>query len=183
MLEPIFSPFPEIRTNRLLLRRITATDAPEILSMRSDDAVMQFIDREKTKTLEDAEAFIHIINESLDTNNGITWAMALSDQPQTLIGTIGFWRIIKQHYRAEVGYMLDPAHWNKGIMKEALQAVIAFGFGSMQLHSIEAHINPGNTASAALLEKTGFTREAYFKEDYYFRGNFIDTAIYSQLAK
>jgi ribosomal-protein-alanine N-acetyltransferase len=51
----------------------------------------------------------------------------------------------------------------------------------MKLHSIEAHINPANTASATLLGKTGFTREAYFKEDFFFKGEFINTAIYSLL--
>jgi ribosomal-protein-alanine N-acetyltransferase len=183
MLEPNFSPFPEIQTNRLLLRRIVKTDAPEILSLRSDDTVMQYIDREKAKTLEDAEAFIQLINEALDTSNGLTWAITLLDQPETLIGTIGFWRLIKQHYRAEVGYMLAPAYWRNGIMKEALLAVIDFGFTHIKLHSIEAHINPANTASASILVSAGFIREAYFKEDYYFRGDFIDTAIYSLLAK
>jgi len=51
----------------------------------------------------------------------------------------------------------------------------------MQLHSIEAHINPANAASAAILESTGYVREAYFKEDYFFKGKFLDTAIYSLL--
>ena len=181
MLELNFSPFPEIRTNRLLLRRVVKEDAAAILELRSLDATMQYIDREKLTSPEEALALIQTINDSVDSNNGINWAITLIDEPQVLIGTIGFWRITKQHYRAEAGYMLHPRYWNKGIMKEALQTVIRFGFDTMQLHSIEAHINPGNAASAALLEKTGFIREAYFKEDYYFRGSFIDTAIYSLL--
>ena len=67
-------------------------------------------------------------------------------------------------------------------MKEALLAVINFGFTEMKLHSIEAHINPENTASGSILEKSGFIREAYFKEDFFFGGKFIDTAVYSLLA-
>ena len=183
MLEPVFSPFPEITTGRLLLRPIKKTDAPAILFLRSDETVMQYIDREKTKTLEEAEGFIQKIKDSLEANEGIMWAIALKDQPGILIGTIGYWRLIKQHYRAEVGYMLHPASWNMGIMKEALKAVIDYGFNVMKLHSIEAHINPDNIASGMLLEKTGFTREAYFKEDFYFRGKFIDSAVYSLLNK
>jgi len=183
MLEPVFSPFPEITTQRLLLRSIEKTDAPEILFLRSDETVMQYIDREKTKTLEEAEEFINKIKTAAETNEGIMWAIALIDQPDILIGTIGFWRLIKQHYRAEVGYMLHPAHWNKAIMQEALLAAVKYGFGSMKLHSIEAHINPDNVASGVLLEKCGFTREAYFKEDFYFRGKFIDSAVYSLLTK
>ncbi len=183
MLEFSFSPFPGIRTERLLLRRLERTDAPEILFLRSDDTVMQYIDREKTKTLEEAEAFIQRITDSLDANEGIMWAITLLDHPNIVIGTIGYWRLIKQHHRAEVGYMLHPGSWNKGIMKEALLAVIDYGFNAMKLHSIEAHINPDNVASGFLLEKTGFTREAYFKEDFFFRGKFIDTAVYSLLSK
>jgi [ribosomal protein S5]-alanine N-acetyltransferase len=183
MLEPIFSPFPGLTTERLLLRSIERTDAPEILFLRSDELVMQYIDREKTKTLEEAEIFIDKIKTAAETNEGIMWAITLIDKPTVLIGTIGFWRLIKQHYRAEVGYMLHPDHWNKAIMREALQAVIRYGFEQMKLHSIEAHINPDNVASGALLEKCGFTREAYFKEDFYFRGKFIDSAVYSLLEK
>jgi ribosomal-protein-alanine N-acetyltransferase len=51
----------------------------------------------------------------------------------------------------------------------------------MKLHSIEAHVNPNNIASIKLLEKNGFIREAYFKEDYFYDGKFLDTAVYSLL--
>jgi len=183
MLEPCFIPFPEIKTNRLLLRQVRTSDAPAIMEMRSSEDVMQYIDRERTKSIEEAEAWARLVNDALDARTGITWAITFLDQPETLIGTIGFWRIIHSHYRAEVGYMLTPRHWKKGITKEALEGITRYGFGPMQLHSIEAHINPDNAASAALLESSGFIREAYFKEDYYFKGKFLDTAIYSLLSK
>ncbi len=181
MLETNFSPFPEIITDRLLLRCIKMADAQEALVLRSLDETMQYIDREKFTSIEEAEAWIQKILDSLHTNEGIMWTIALANKPDMLIGTIGFWRMIKQHYRAEVGYMLHPNHWRKGIMKEALLAVIDYGFNEMKLHSIEAHINPANDASAAVLEKTGFVREAYFKEDYFYKGTFLDSAIYSLL--
>ena len=177
-----FSPFPELKTNRLLLRKMKVTDAPELLFLRSDEKVMQYIGREKTKTVEEAEGFIEKINVSVDANESIMWAIALLNDPDTMIGTICYWNILKDHYRAEVGYILHPNHWNKGMMKEALQTVIDFGFTKMNLHSIEGHINPGNVVSGILLEKCGFTREAYFKENFCFRGKFFDSAVYSLLA-
>lgn len=183
MLELNFSPFPEIKTERLLLRRMTEADAPELLFLRSDETVMKYIDREKAKSVEDVTIFIQTVNANIDKNESIMWAISLKENPDTLIGNISFWRIINQHYRAEIGYMLHPDFWGKGIMKEALLAAIDFGFNQMKMHSIEAHINPDNIASGMLLEKTGFVREAYFKEDFCFRGKFIDTAIYSLLAK
>ena len=183
MLEPVFTPFPQLETDRLLLRRITKADAAALLFLRSSEKVMQFIDKERTKTLQEAEELVERIDNDLNNNDGINWAISLKEKPEILVGTIGFWRIIKQHYRAEIGYMIHPDLWGKGLVKEAVLTVIDYGFNNIKLHSIEAHINPGNAASAALLEKTGFVREAYFKEDFFFRGKFLDTAIYSLLNK
>jgi len=59
--------------------------------------------------------------------------------------------------------------------------VIDYGFNTLHLHSIEGKINPVNIASAKTLESTGFIREALFKEDFFFNGQFEDTAIYSIL--
>jgi [ribosomal protein S5]-alanine N-acetyltransferase len=183
MLQLNFSPFPEIKTQRLLLRKMTVADAPELLFLRSDEKVMQYIGREKTKSLEEAEGFIQKINTAVDANETIMWTIALPDAPGTMIGTICLWNILKEHYRAEVGYMLHPDYWNKGLMKEALLAVIDHGFNEIKLHSIEGHINPANAVSGIVLEKCGFTREAYFKENFYFRGKFFDSAVYSLLAR
>jgi ribosomal-protein-alanine N-acetyltransferase len=183
MLELNFAPFPEIKTKRLLLRRMTDADAPELLFMRSEAAVMKYIGREKMRLPDEAIAFIQKINVSVDTNESIMWAIALQEEPAIMIGTICFWNILKDHYRAEVGYMLHPGFWGKGLMQEAVLAVVDFGFNEMKLHSIEGHINPENTVSGIVLEKCGFVREAYFKENFYFKGKFSDSAVYSLLAK
>lgn len=181
MIDPDFSTFPEISTKRLRLRKLLLTDALQILKLRSDEQVMQYIDKERARTIDDAEIFINRVSSLLTTNDGITWAIVLKEDPETLIGSIGLWRLIKEHHRAEIGYMLNPVYWKKGIMKEALVPVIEFGFNRINLHSIEAHINPENEASAAILTSTGFVKEAHFKEDFFFNGSFRDTAIYSLL--
>ncbi|MCW3089686.1 MAG: acetyltransferase, ribosomal protein N-acetylase [Ferruginibacter sp.] len=182
MLQPDFSPILQIETTRLLLRPVNKRDAHEVFQLRSNEQVMMYIDKERAASITDAEAFINRIIQSLNAGDGITWAICTSEDPSTLIGTIGYWRLIKEHYRAEIGYMLHPGFWNRGIMKEALVKVIETGFNSLNLHSIEAHINPQNTASACLLTGTGFTRDAYFRENFFFNGIFKDTAVYSRLA-
>jgi ribosomal-protein-alanine N-acetyltransferase len=133
------------------------------------------------QTIAEADEFINLINDGITNNSGINWAMALKDDVNKLIGTIGLWRIIKEHYRAEIGYMLSPEYWRKGIGKEAILRIIDYGFNTLHLHSIEGKINPVNVASAKALESTGFIREALFKEDFFFNGQFEDTAIYSIL--
>jgi len=183
MLEVNFNPFPEIKTERLLLRRLVKDDVSQMFTLRSNEKVMKFIGKPTVKTIEEALDFYNLIDTSLENNTGISWAITLKEMPEKMIGTIGLWRLIKENYRAEIGYMLLPEYWRKGITNEAVLAVNSYGFNEMNLHSIEAHISPKNIGSATILEKTGFVREAYFKEDFFFNGVFEDTAIYSLLNK
>lgn len=181
MLEPNFSPFPELTTERLLLRELAISDAPAIQPLRANIDVMRYINRPLTLTVEDAEKWIGIVVDSLVKNEGITWCICLKEAPLEHIGTIGLWRIEKENYRAEIGYMLAPSLQGKGIMYEAIKKVVDYGFKEMKLHSIEGRIDPRNVASGMLLEKCGFVKEAHFKEAYYMRGSFTDTAVYSIL--
>lgn len=179
-LELNFSPFPEIKTERLQLRRILMEDAQALFEMRSDERVMQFLDRPRAKTIADAENLIRLIDHDIDSNIGITWGVSLHGTSR-LIGTMGFWNITKAHFRAEIGYLLHPDFQGKGLMMEAAKKTIDFGFREMGLHSIEANINPNNLRSAKMLEKCGFVKEAHFRENYYYDGKFLDSVIYSLL--
>jgi [ribosomal protein S5]-alanine N-acetyltransferase len=181
MLSPNFTPFPELRTDRLLLRQLTLADALRVRQLRSNEEVMKYSNRPLTRTLEEAESWIRIILNAVGRNDGISWCICLKEAPWEHVGSIGLWRIEKKNYRAEIGYMLEPALHGKGIMYEALQKVLDYGFRELKLHSIEAQIDPRNAASAALLKKGGFVQEGYFKENYYLRGQFADTAVYSIL--
>jgi ribosomal-protein-alanine N-acetyltransferase len=181
MLNPVFTPFPELATNRLLLRRITMADAPEIFFLRSDPRIMQFLSKEPATNLKEAEDFITLISNNIDNNEAIMWAITIKDDPAKTIGTICFWRMVKEHYRAELGYVLDPNYWRMGIMKESILKVLEFGFTTIGLHSVEARINPDNIPSASVLESAGFVREGYFKEDFFCHGKFEDTVVYSRL--
>jgi ribosomal-protein-alanine N-acetyltransferase len=183
MLELNFDPFPELRTERLLLRRMTVNDADELFFFRSNPEVMQFIAREPTKTVEEARDFIGRIDKNIDTNVAILWAIAFNEEPSKMIGTINLWQIQKDNYRAELGYLLHPAHWKKGLMKESIRKIIEYAFNGLGLHSLEAKVDPNNRSSIILLEKTGFVKEGYFREDYFFRDKFLDTAVYSLLNK
>ncbi|HEX8577184.1 MAG TPA: GNAT family N-acetyltransferase [Flavobacterium sp.] len=182
MLTINFTPFPNLETNRLLLRRLDQNDVNEVLALRSDREVMKYIPRTLAKTKEDALQHIAMIEGKINNNEGINWAITLKGSTK-LIGIIGHYQIKPEHYRAEVGYMLLPEFSGKGIITEALQKVIDYGFTTMQLHSIEAIIDPENSASERVLQKNGFVKEAHLKENGYFEGRFLDTVIYSLLNK
>ena len=181
MLALSFTPFPELKTKGLLLRKLERTDANEMYFLRSNENVLRFIGREPAKTMAEAEEFINKIHKAVDENESILWGIAFLNEPSTVIGTICIWNFKKEHYRGEIGYMLHPDHWRKGIMKEAINAVVDYGFTVLGLHSFEALLDPANIGSSSVLESTGFIKEGQLKESFYFDGDFKDEAIYSRL--
>ena len=177
-----FSPFPNLETERLLLRRVNSNDVKEIFALRSNPETMKYIPRPLVKTDEGALEHIAMIDSKIDSNEGINWAITLKDNPK-LIGIIGHYRIKPENYRAELGYMLLPEYHGKGIVSEAVKEAVKYGFQVMKLNSLEAIIDPDNHASAKVLEKNGFVKEAHLRENEFFEGRFLDTVIYSILNK
>jgi ribosomal-protein-alanine N-acetyltransferase len=182
MLTINFTPFPNLQTERLLLRRVNENDANEIFALRSNPETMKYIPRPLVKSIDDALEHIAMIDAKIESNEGINWAITYKDNPK-LIGIIGHYRIKPEHFRAEVGYMLLPEYNGKGIISEAIKEVVNYGFNAMKLHSIEAIIDPENFGSERVLQKCGFVKEAHLKENEFYEGRFLDTVIYSILNK
>ena len=152
-----------------------------MFAMRSDPRVMEHVDRPLAKTIEDASALIVLINTMVAANDALQWAITLKGYDE-FIGLIGFWRIVKEHHYGELGYMLAHEHWGKGYISEAIGALFPFGFNTLGLHRIEAITRPENVASIRALEKNGFVREAYFKENIFWNGTFHDSLHFGRLA-
>ena len=180
MLTINFSPFPILETERLILRRVLPSDVKEMFELRSNPETMKYIPRPLLTNHEEALAHIQMMEDKIETNEGINWAITLKGDDK-MLGVIGHYRIKPEHYRAEVGYMILPEYHGKGITTEAVQCVVDYGFNTMQLHSIEGVIDPENGASEKVLQKCGFVKEAHFKENEYFDGKFIDAVVYSKL--
>ncbi len=181
MLTLNFRPFPLLYTQRLQLRAFSANDVNEIISLRSNKELMKYIDRPLIETADKALQLVQKIIDGLNNNEAITWAIALKNENR-VIGNIGFWKIDKEHHRAEIGYMLHPYHQKKGLMQEAISAILNYGFSTMKLHSVEANVNPANQNSKKFLAKNKFVQEAYFRENFYYNGQFMDSAIFSLLS-
>ena len=181
MLNLDFSVFLVLVTERLILRQLNNDDTNELFFLRSDENVLRLIGKEPAKDIKEVEELLTRVNESIRQAESIMWGIALDSVPDKISGTICVWNIVKQHHRAEIGYLLHPDHWRKGLMKEAIFKVLDYGFSNMKLHSVEARIKAGNSPSAAVLEATGFVQEGYLKEEYYFNEKFYDSVIYSRL--
>ena len=180
MNQPDFRTFPDLETSRLRLRKPALEDAADIFEFRSDPAVMQFIPRPIAKNLDDVIDLLKVLDDSLEKNERINWAIEWKDTGKVL-GMIGYVNILEPHSRAEVGYALNRIWHRQGIITEALQAVVDFGFQNMALHSILAVIDAENIASGNLLERFGFRKEAHFMEDFFHDGHYRNSVHYGIL--
>lgn len=171
---------PELTTPKLLLRAIVDADAPAMFQLRSDPAVMRFIPKPLATRNEEAEQMIRDFHHAASKGDAILWGITVKGS-RMVMGYIGFWRIMKEHHRAEIGYALHPDLWGQGLMTEAVAATVYYGFHKIGLHSVEAGVKPDNTASIQVLERNGFSKEGHFKENYRSNGVFIDTLVYSLL--
>lgn len=148
----------KLETERLVLKSINENHAEDILKIRSNAEINKFLKRIPPQTNYEALSFILTIKQRVENNETIFWGISLKNQPN-LIGTIGLWNFSEDRKTAEVGYELLPNYHRKGIMSEALKAVLNFGFNELYLNEILAFTNKFNENSKSLLIKNNFTLE------------------------
>jgi ribosomal-protein-alanine N-acetyltransferase len=178
-IDSLFLSFPEIITDRLVLRRIILADSTALFSVLSDEEVTRFYDDATFTDISQAREQIKAWESGYQHRRCIRWAIALKGDT-TMIGSCGFYNIHPWHLRASLGYELARPSWRQGIMTEALNAIIAFGFTEMGLHRIDAVVLPANTASVRLLDKLGFLNEGLLRnfENWGDKG-FVDLGMHS----
>lgn len=150
-----FNSFPELNTSRLLLRDLNDQDHEMMFFLRSDKTVNAYIKREGAKKLEDAIDFINMVQLGFKKGDNINWAIC-EKEDQKMIGSICFWNFSKNLKTGEIGYSLHPESQQKGIMNEAMRAVIEFGFSVLNFDRIVAYTHHKNIGSLQLLKKNGF---------------------------
>lgn len=174
----IFQNFPILKTNRLLLREIRIDDAQPIFDMRSNGNVNRFIARPDMGELQSAVELAEKTALAFKNKQAIGWAALLRDNDK-IIGTCGYNHIDFPNLRAEIGGELSVDYWGKNIAGEAVAAILQFGLGTMNLHTIEAKVSPENRGAIFLLEKAGFKKEAHFTDRIFYNGKFSDMAVYT----
>ncbi|HSB93526.1 MAG TPA: GNAT family N-acetyltransferase [Flavitalea sp.] len=152
-----FTPFPTLTTDRLTLRQLSMADQQHIFKLRSDEAINKYLDRDISRTLDDAITFIEKIKNNVENNISIYWVITLTSAG-TFAGTIGLFNFSIETNSCEIGYELLTAFQGNGIMKEAAEKVIAYAFNELQVDQIAACSHKGNQQSTNLLMKLNFTK-------------------------
>ncbi len=169
-----------LETPRLRLRKLTPEITNHIFTTMDDNALIDFLGLADFETLEkEKEKF----RGGLQTfNKSFVNFQLIDKETGKVIGGCGFHTWFPLHYRAELGYgLFYDSYKQKGLMSEALKAVLDYGFNEMKLHRVEALTATYNTASLAIFKKFGFTFEGTLREHYNVDGKMEDSVMYSLL--
>ena len=169
-----------LTTDRLTLRPIAPDDAAAMYSLRSNPLVTRYTGLPLWTSIDQATARAERDMAAARAGDCLLLALEQRNRPG-MIGSCLLFHLDEPCRRAEVGYELHPASWGNGYMHEALQALLQYGFASMNLNRIEADVDPDNAASVRTLERLGFQFEGRLRERWISDGVKSDTAFYGLL--
>lgn len=153
-----FKKFPQLTTERLVLRNIESNDAVFIHKLRSDEIVNAFVGRDNSSTLKKAEEYILKIQNLTDKSECIYWIIRLKES-NDMIGSVCLWNFDTENEIVEIGYEMLTEFQGKGIMSEAIKRIIEYAFDSMKAKIISAFPSADNVNSVAILKKFNFEFE------------------------
>lgn len=179
-IEEVYGNFEKIETERLLIRKLTKEDAPDIFHYASDPETTKFVLFPTHQTVEDTWKFLGPTLEKYEKKEVAPWGIEWKETGR-LIGTSDFIWWNPDHKKAEIGFILTKEYWNQGIMSEAVKKLIQFGFEEMELNRIEARCHENNIASARVMEKVGMKLEGLAREALFVKGDYWNLKQYAIL--
>jgi ribosomal-protein-alanine N-acetyltransferase len=167
-----------LETDRLLLRKMSMSDAADVFEYASNPEVAQYTSWSAHQTISDSQQFLESVIAKYAAGQPMDWGIA-HKRDRKLIGTCGFASWAISHARGEIGYVLSRQYWGQGYMTEAVKAVISFGFHVMLLNRIQATCMLENVASARVMEKVGMQYEGILREYAFFKNQYLDLKLYA----
>lgn len=172
--------FPCLRTPRLQLREILPTDTEALFAIHSDAETMRWYGVDPMTERSDAVQLTELFASWFFAGTGFRWGLERRAD-RRLIGTCGLFRWNKSWRNCAIGYELARNCHGEGYMREALSAILAYGFEEMHLHRVQAETHPDNTASIGLATRLGFQFEGVHRGQAFWGGRFHDLNCYSLL--
>ena len=176
----IFSHLPELITPRLTLRQLSLIDVGDMYEYTSRNDVAKYVTWYPHPDRAYTNDYLHYLSTRYAAGMFYDWAIVYEPDCK-MVGTCGFTSFNFPADSAEVGYVLNPDYWGKGIMQEALTHVLAFGFERLGLNRIEARYVEENERSRHVMERVGMTFEGILRDGMLVKGKYVNVGICSIL--
>lgn len=171
-----------LETPRLLLRPVTADDAPQLFACcLCDPQVTRFISIPTHSSPADTTALLQKAVDNYQHPASYYWAIVPKDSGR-IAGIMLVVGADERSHKCEVGYYLSRACWGQGLVSEALTVVIDFLFTRVGFMRLEARCDAANGASARVLTKCGMRYEGCMRKSFYSNeGQYVDSNFYGIL--
>lgn len=146
--------------NNINLRDLKKNDASSLAKNANSRAVSRFTFLPYPYDLHAADSFIKSANKNIKLGNAYELGI---EKDGKIIGVISLMQINYCHKKADLGFWLGKEYWRKGLMSEALKIIKSFAFHELKLNRLSAVVLKGNTSSAQLLKKNGFSLEGTYR--------------------
>lgn len=173
-------PTPELETERLLLRELRLTDAPDIFAYASNPEIGKHTAWPPHERLADSERYLEMAIALRDDPREALWGVYHKADGR-IIGTCGLYDIDAYHASAAIGYVLSLDYRGQGIMPEAMRAVVAHAFRAMGLVRLQGVCRVDNMPSTRVMEKLGMRPEGVMRQYRVVKGRRIDMKMYAVL--
>lgn len=173
----------EIETEHLILRRFIMEDLAAMhdgWACREECA--EYFPWNAAADMEDTRKRLQTWISMYAREDYYQWAITDRECHKT-IGVINLHDVDADYNSAETSYILNSDYWGRGIMTEALHAVIRYGFLELHLNRIYADCFEGNAASAKVMQKCGMRCEGTARQKYNKNGDYINAMQYAILAE
>ncbi|MCX6647969.1 MAG: GNAT family protein [Candidatus Bathyarchaeota archaeon] len=171
---------PTLDTPRLRLRPATPADTPFVLTLFGRSETNQYSGFEDIATPAEAEEMYEgYLKPGFLTHFRVVAELKETGAP---IGTIGLYLYSAKNRRAEIGYDMLKEHWGKGLMAEAVEEILRYGFEELNINRVEATTDSKNVASVHVLERSGFKQEGLLRERYSYAEGFHDELFFGLIA-
>ena len=171
-----------LRSERLILRPLRAEDAPAVFATYSDPEVVRYWSGAPWTDLARAEEYIAGGMRDIADGSAMRLGVELA-ATGAWVGQVSLHNFDAQNRRCDIGYALMRDHWGRGYNAEALATVLDFGFDKLDLHRVEADVDPRNDASRRAVERMGFKEEGLLRERWLVNGEVCDTVFYGLLRR
>lgn len=175
-----FDRMPVLETERLVLRKVDLRDAQAMFEYSRDPQVAKHVLWDAHTSVSDTKGYLRYMMRKYRCGEPSSWGIELKETGK-IIGTIGYMWYQPENSSCEVGYSLARAQWNKGIMTEALSAVLDYTFYELRFNRVEAQHEVDNGASGAVMRKCGMVKEGTLRQRLYNKGKYVDVDLYSVL--
>jgi len=170
-----------IETPRLRIRRMAKRDKNDMYEYASRDIVTKYLLWRTHSDVEHTKRYIDYVTTLYRSGEFFDFAIEYRENSK-MIGTCGFAAIDEANNAAEVGYVLSPDYWGRGIATEALTAILRFAFCDIGFNRVEARYMVENTASRRVMEKCGMTFEGVYRKKLFVKGSYRDIGVCSILS-